>query len=421
MTVLFADLVGSTALGETLDPEEVKLVVGEAIARIVREVEDFGGAVKDLAGDGVLAFFGAPVASRGRRRARRARRPADRRGDARSTRPRSRAGVGRRGLRRPRRRRHRAGRARRDRRRLARRVRRVRRHGQPGRAAPVGGRAGHGARRRGDARARSRALFDMGRAAVARAEGQERAGHAPGPSRARATAARGGAGSRAPTEPLVGRDRELGAGADEWLDAAPRRRGRGALPHGRGRHRQEPAHGRARPPLRGAPGRGRGAAPGWRAAASRTASRCRTGRSATCCANGSASRPTSRSCACASSCAAALERALRRRAPARSTRTSARLLGITLEPDAAARAGRALARGAPVPHIRGRRRAARPARRGRTGRVRDRGPALGRPDVACSSSSGCSPLTEQAAVLLLIAQRAGARPPVLGAEGAGGA
>src|SRR6266568_2389226 len=61
VTALFADLAGSTALGERLDPEEVKLVVGEAVARIVRTVEAFGGTVKDLAGDGVLALFGAPV------------------------------------------------------------------------------------------------------------------------------------------------------------------------------------------------------------------------------------------------------------------------------------------------------------------------------------------------------------------------
>ncbi|HWQ24154.1 MAG TPA: AAA family ATPase, partial [Gaiellaceae bacterium] len=63
ITALFADLVGSTALGERLDDAEVKLVVGEAIARVVAEVERLGGYVKDLAGDGVLAFFGAPVAS----------------------------------------------------------------------------------------------------------------------------------------------------------------------------------------------------------------------------------------------------------------------------------------------------------------------------------------------------------------------
>jgi ABC-type oligopeptide transport system substrate-binding subunit/class 3 adenylate cyclase len=61
VTALFADVVGSTALGEQLDPEDVKLVVGEAVARIVGEVERLGGHVKDLAGDGVLAFFGAPT------------------------------------------------------------------------------------------------------------------------------------------------------------------------------------------------------------------------------------------------------------------------------------------------------------------------------------------------------------------------
>ncbi|HEY8107546.1 MAG TPA: ABC transporter substrate-binding protein [Gaiellaceae bacterium] len=61
LTAVFADVVGSTALAERLDPEDVKLVVGEAIARIVSEVETLGGHVKDLAGDGVLAFFGAPT------------------------------------------------------------------------------------------------------------------------------------------------------------------------------------------------------------------------------------------------------------------------------------------------------------------------------------------------------------------------
>jgi ABC-type oligopeptide transport system substrate-binding subunit/class 3 adenylate cyclase len=62
ITVVFADLAGSTALGEALDPEEVKLIVGEAVSRIVLAVESMGGTVKDLAGDGVLSFFGAPVA-----------------------------------------------------------------------------------------------------------------------------------------------------------------------------------------------------------------------------------------------------------------------------------------------------------------------------------------------------------------------
>jgi len=62
VTVLVADLVGSTALGERLDPEELRVVVGDAVARMVGAVEAFGGTVKDLAGDGILALFGAPTA-----------------------------------------------------------------------------------------------------------------------------------------------------------------------------------------------------------------------------------------------------------------------------------------------------------------------------------------------------------------------
>jgi ABC-type oligopeptide transport system substrate-binding subunit/class 3 adenylate cyclase len=61
LTAVFADVVGSTALADGLDPEDVKLIVGEAVTRIVGEVESLGGHVKDLAGDGVLAFFGAPT------------------------------------------------------------------------------------------------------------------------------------------------------------------------------------------------------------------------------------------------------------------------------------------------------------------------------------------------------------------------
>ncbi|MGZ8651760.1 MAG: ABC transporter substrate-binding protein [Actinomycetota bacterium] len=62
ITAVFADLVGSTALGEHLDPEELKVIVGDAVARVIGAVEAFGGTIKDLAGDGVLALFGAPAA-----------------------------------------------------------------------------------------------------------------------------------------------------------------------------------------------------------------------------------------------------------------------------------------------------------------------------------------------------------------------
>ncbi len=62
VTALFADIVGSTALGERFDPEDVAEIVGRAVARMVEAVEAFGGTVKDLAGDGLLALFGAPAA-----------------------------------------------------------------------------------------------------------------------------------------------------------------------------------------------------------------------------------------------------------------------------------------------------------------------------------------------------------------------
>jgi class 3 adenylate cyclase/tetratricopeptide (TPR) repeat protein len=62
VTALFADVAGSTALGERLDPEDVREVVGDAVRLMIDAVDHFGGTVKDVAGDGVLAFFGAPVA-----------------------------------------------------------------------------------------------------------------------------------------------------------------------------------------------------------------------------------------------------------------------------------------------------------------------------------------------------------------------
>ena len=62
VTALFADVAGSTPLSERLDPEEAKLVIGEAISRAIRSVETYGGSVNNLLGDGLLALFGAPVA-----------------------------------------------------------------------------------------------------------------------------------------------------------------------------------------------------------------------------------------------------------------------------------------------------------------------------------------------------------------------
>src|SRR6266576_2716861 len=62
VTVLFADLARSTALGERLDPEDVRELQGELFELINAEVERFGGTTEEFAGDAVLAVFGIPQA-----------------------------------------------------------------------------------------------------------------------------------------------------------------------------------------------------------------------------------------------------------------------------------------------------------------------------------------------------------------------
>ena len=62
VTALFADVAGSTELSTRLDPEDVMDVVGGAVRHFCEVVERFGGMVKDIAGDGILALFGAPYA-----------------------------------------------------------------------------------------------------------------------------------------------------------------------------------------------------------------------------------------------------------------------------------------------------------------------------------------------------------------------
>jgi class 3 adenylate cyclase/tetratricopeptide (TPR) repeat protein len=62
VTVLFADLAGSTALGELLDPEDVRELQGELFELINTDVERFGGTTEKFAGDAVLAVFGIPQA-----------------------------------------------------------------------------------------------------------------------------------------------------------------------------------------------------------------------------------------------------------------------------------------------------------------------------------------------------------------------
>ena len=62
VTILFADIVGSTALGERLAPEETKALVGECVTIMSRAVEEYGGTVQAYQGDGICAYFGVPAA-----------------------------------------------------------------------------------------------------------------------------------------------------------------------------------------------------------------------------------------------------------------------------------------------------------------------------------------------------------------------
>ena len=62
LTVLFADLVGSTSTAEQLDPEEVDARLRSYHARVRAELERFDGTVEKFIGDAVVALFGAPIA-----------------------------------------------------------------------------------------------------------------------------------------------------------------------------------------------------------------------------------------------------------------------------------------------------------------------------------------------------------------------
>jgi ABC-type transport system substrate-binding protein/class 3 adenylate cyclase len=62
VSVLMADIQGSTAIAERLGPERSKLLFDEVTNLIGAQVRRFGGTVAQLSGDGVLAVFGAPEA-----------------------------------------------------------------------------------------------------------------------------------------------------------------------------------------------------------------------------------------------------------------------------------------------------------------------------------------------------------------------
>jgi hypothetical protein len=61
-TVMFCDLVGSTAIATRLDPEDLRAVIGAYHRCVAAVIERAGGFVAKYMGDGVLAYFGYPRA-----------------------------------------------------------------------------------------------------------------------------------------------------------------------------------------------------------------------------------------------------------------------------------------------------------------------------------------------------------------------
>jgi class 3 adenylate cyclase len=62
VTVMFVDLVGSTALSARLDPEEMRKVLRAYQDTVAGEISRYEGHVAKFMGDGVLAYFGWPIA-----------------------------------------------------------------------------------------------------------------------------------------------------------------------------------------------------------------------------------------------------------------------------------------------------------------------------------------------------------------------
>src|ERR671931_875625 len=60
VTVLFCDVTGSTALGESTDPEALRGLLARYFERMKGIVESHGGTVEKFIGDAVMAVFGVP-------------------------------------------------------------------------------------------------------------------------------------------------------------------------------------------------------------------------------------------------------------------------------------------------------------------------------------------------------------------------
>jgi class 3 adenylate cyclase/tetratricopeptide (TPR) repeat protein len=62
VTVMFCDMEGYTSISEKLGPEGVYTLMDQVYEILIHKVNDFGGTVNELTGDGIMALFGAPIA-----------------------------------------------------------------------------------------------------------------------------------------------------------------------------------------------------------------------------------------------------------------------------------------------------------------------------------------------------------------------
>ena len=62
VSVVFCDVTGSTALGESTDPEVLRALLARYFERMKAIVESHGGTVEKFIGDAVMAVFGIPAA-----------------------------------------------------------------------------------------------------------------------------------------------------------------------------------------------------------------------------------------------------------------------------------------------------------------------------------------------------------------------
>ncbi len=62
VTILFADVVGSTELIRDLDPEQAGAILEPVLQQMAAAIHKYGGVVTRIQGDGIMALFGAPLA-----------------------------------------------------------------------------------------------------------------------------------------------------------------------------------------------------------------------------------------------------------------------------------------------------------------------------------------------------------------------